>query len=131
MALQFHPRRGAILMCDFSAGGFQEPEMIKTRPCLVISRKGRCNVCTVVPFSGSEPHQLEKCHVEIPVGVVPGTFFTKPMWAKCDMVSTVGFFRLDRFRTHEKGQLTYKAGQISDELLAKIEDAVKFYLGLK
>ncbi|WP_414470719.1 type II toxin-antitoxin system PemK/MazF family toxin [Microvirga sp. M2] len=46
-------------MCDFS--GFKEPEMIKPRPVIVVSRRlpYRSGIAAVVPISTTEPkHSL-------------------------------------------------------------------------
>ncbi|MFK5246002.1 type II toxin-antitoxin system PemK/MazF family toxin [Glaesserella parasuis] len=36
MALKYQPKEKAVVMCDFS--GFIAPEMVKTRPVVVISK---------------------------------------------------------------------------------------------
>jgi len=56
MAINEHPVSGTILMCNF-APGFQQPEMVKRRPVIVISPKisRRPNLCTVVALSTTAP----------------------------------------------------------------------------
>jgi uncharacterized protein YifN (PemK superfamily) len=53
MAIQFPPERGLVLRCDYSLGGFREPEMVKPRPATVISPRlrHRDGLCSVVPLS--------------------------------------------------------------------------------
>lgn len=72
------------------------PEMVKTRPVVVVSSKESHarGVCTVVPLSTTQPHPAESWHCEIRRFPVPGFQTPEMMWAKCDMVSTVGFVRL-------------------------------------
>lgn len=40
MALTFHPKPGAILVCDYDTG-FVPPEMVKKRLCIVITPRLR------------------------------------------------------------------------------------------
>jgi mRNA interferase MazF len=56
MGIQFAVAPGIILLCDYSRGGFQAPEMVKRRPAIVISPRlrHRDGLCTVVPVSSIE-----------------------------------------------------------------------------
>lgn len=102
MALEFHPRPGTILMCDFSSG-FEEPEMVKRRPVVVISPKMKrsSGLCTVVALSTVKPEPLENWHYQLPLGSLPrqGQFQAKESWVKGDMVYRVSFRRLDLIQT--------------------------------
>src|SRR5215217_2612804 len=51
MALTYSVGPGTILRCDYSRGGFQEPEMVKARPAVVLSPRlpHRDSLCTIVP----------------------------------------------------------------------------------
>jgi mRNA interferase MazF len=95
--INFHPKRGTVLMCDFTTG-FKAPEMVKRRHVVVVSPRYRrhTGLCVVVPFSTVAPYEIEPHHHEI----LPGTydFFdpAKSVWAKCDMLTCVCFERLDR-----------------------------------
>lgn len=62
MPINFHPNPGLILKCDFF--GFEVPEMVKTRPVIVISPRARhgANICTIVPLSTTEPKVIQKWH---------------------------------------------------------------------
>ena len=93
MPLNFHPQRGVVLMCDFR--GFKPPEMVKTRPVVVVSGK-RTGVCTIIPLSSKEPQPVELWHHLLDPASLPRPFQAKPTWAKCDMVTTVSLERLDR-----------------------------------
>jgi len=117
-------------MCDYS--GFQPPEMVKTRPVVVISRKHR-NLATVVPLSSTEPVPLEKYHHEMHDASLPVRFRGKRMWAKCDLITTVAFHRLDRVREGKHpttGKRMYSSKPVRSEDLTAIREAIIHVLGL-
>ena len=64
--INFHPRKGAVLICNFSQG-FKPPEIVKARPVVVVTPqlKGRANLCTVVPLSSVEPIPIRAFHHEM------------------------------------------------------------------
>lgn len=97
MSISFHPKRGTVLMCDFSTG-FKAPEMVKRRHVVVVSPRYRrhTGLCIVVPFSTVPPHEAEPHHVEIPAGRYEFFDLVKSTWAKGDMLTCVSFGRLDR-----------------------------------
>jgi uncharacterized protein YifN (PemK superfamily) len=94
MPIQFNPRRGQILMCDFT--GFIRPEMQKVRHCIVVSPERRSGTCIVVPLSTSEPRPVEAHHYKIPRNVYPCLECGVDVWAKADMLTHASFARLDR-----------------------------------
>ncbi|WP_145057754.1 type II toxin-antitoxin system PemK/MazF family toxin [Lignipirellula cremea] len=131
MALQFHPGVGQLLYCDFDQGGFAPPEMVKTRPVVVMSRKNSSDICTVVPLSGTEPDPFEQHHHKMTQGSLPANLINKgEWWAKCDMVTTVAFRRLDRIRDgrHGDGSRKYYTGKISAADLESIKRGVLYAL---
>ncbi len=112
MAIEFHPRIGQILLCDFSMG-FKEPEMVKSkRPVLVISPAiaGRSDLVTILALSTSPPEPVRSYHYKIPKNSMPqlGRFQEKDTWLKGDMIYTVGFHRLDLIRLNKKHPTTGK-----------------------
>lgn len=117
MTLPYYPRRGEVLICDFDTG-FQTPEMVKKRPVVVISIKEshRRKLCTVVPFSTTAPAPVERWHHPLPHVKVPGLLASAPMWAKCDMVATVSFARLN------KPYVKSRHGRVFRELVLDIAD---------
>ncbi len=130
MAIEFHPSLGAVLMCDYR--GFKPPEMVKKRLVVVISRKHR-DLATVVPLSGTEPDPLEKCHHAMHDASLPQPFRGGQMWAKCDLITTVAFHRLDRVRIGKHpttGKRMYSTKPVRPEDLAAIQEAVLHVLGL-
>lgn len=129
--LQFHPKKGAILMCDFGSG-FKAPEMIKCRPVIVISPKlvGREKLCTVVPLSTVKPEPLQGFHHKMSMNSMPSSLQEKECWAKCDMLYTVSFERLDRIKVRIEGKRRYIVGETTHEDLVAIQHGVMNGLGL-
>ena len=76
--------------------------MVKRRPVIVVSKQlqHRGMLCTVVPLSTTAPKfevpYVHKLKLEKPLSPA---FPDIEMWAKIDMLATVGFHRLDLFRT--------------------------------
>jgi mRNA interferase MazF len=131
MALSFHPKVGTLLMCDFSTG-FKPPEMVKVRPAVVVSLKGR-QLATVVPLSTVEPIPFESCHVEMSADSLPKSLAGNRCWAKCDMVTCVAFWRLDRIKDGKcprTGRRIYVAPEISAVDLQQIRKALRHVLCL-
>lgn len=96
VALNFHPRPGTVLICDFA--GFQIPEIVKRRRVVVVSPRRRrlalaATTVIVVPLSTTAPDLSEGWHVQI--SARPGLV---DCWAKGDMITHVRLARLDRIR---------------------------------
>jgi len=126
--LTFHPGPGTIVICDFSAG-FRPPEMVKVRPVVVISpRRRSVQLVTVVPLSSVAPVPAEPWHYQLPPGAYPPA--RGAIWAKCDVVATVGLARLDRVKAKIQGRRVYQTFQLGDVDLAAILAGVRAALGL-
>jgi uncharacterized protein YifN (PemK superfamily) len=96
MALSFIPAPGSVVICDFR--GNVEPEMVKKRRAVVVSPVRFFKylpdaTVIVVPLSELEPQPLRPWHHPIRGGRYTGI---KACWAKGDLVTHVGLFRLDR-----------------------------------
>lgn len=125
---------GTIVRCDYSRGGFQIPEMIKARPAIVVSPRlpHRDGLCTVVPLSSKAPdHEVDyaiRIELDQPL---PKPYADPVMWAKCDMLSTVGFARLDLLRTgrDQYGKRKYLHPKLSDEDFARVCNGIRRALG--
>jgi mRNA interferase MazF len=135
MGIDFHVAVGTILLCDYGRGGFQAPEMIKRRPAIVVSPRlrHRTGLCTVVPISG-DPGQHETDYVvrlefKPPL---PDPFSYETAWAKCDMLATVCFERLDLFRTErdQYGKRKYLHPRLSGADLNRVRIGVLCALGI-
>jgi uncharacterized protein YifN (PemK superfamily) len=134
MAIQYHPARGTIVAVDFRQG-FRVPEMVKRRLCVVISPpiEARAGLCTVVPLSTSAPDPVQSYHYhfEIPFQI-PQPWGNQPRWAKCDMVSAVGFHRIVLIRLGKAptGARQYQLNTLSNLHLRNISNCVLAGLGL-
>ncbi|MEN9855003.1 MAG: hypothetical protein RLZZ157_129 [Pseudomonadota bacterium] len=135
MPLNYHPRLGEILLCNYESG-FVAPEMTKIRPVVVVSPRLRRRdaLVAVVPLSTTPPNPVESHHFEIVLGVpLPRPFNSLQMWAKCDMLATVARSRLDRFKVPRKQGSTsrqYVSGQLEQVQLIGIRKAILNGLGL-
>ncbi len=106
--------------------------MVKKRPVVVISPRlrHRTGLCIVVPLSTTAPTPVLAYHHHIQLGSPLGpTWPDSDMWAKCDMLYTVSFDRLDRFhqRDHE-GKRKYYTRNLNPEELKGVLQAVTAYL---
>ena len=66
MPLQYHPKTGTIVICDYNSG-FVPPEMVKRRPAIVVfpQFKKRSGLCTIVPFSTTPPTPVMPYHYKL------------------------------------------------------------------
>ncbi len=126
MPLLYQPKPRSVVMCDFH--GFVEPEMVKTRPVVVLaSNKRNSKLVTVVPLSTTEPTILEAHHHELSVNPLPDKPNYVSCWAKCDMVVTVSLHRLDRYKTGKREYIVPTVGNADFEA---IRQGVMAALGL-
>lgn len=135
MPIRFPVAPGTILLCDYSLGGFVKPEMVKRRPAIVVSPRlvHRDGLCTVVPLSGTQPSRDVPYVVRLELRQVPPEPFNfSVIWAKCDMLATVAFARLDLFRTGRdfEGKRKYLSLKIPPEYLHRVMAGVLNALGM-
>jgi len=135
MPLQFPPKPGTIVICDYNTG-FREPEMVKERLAVVISPRlpHRDNLCSVVPLSTTVPahRTLYQARIELPMEA-PSPYAGKFKWAKADMLATVGYGRLTlpyTGRDPKTGKRKYLQIILVEDELNKVREAVLFALGL-
>lgn len=115
-------------MCDFT--GFVAPEMTKVRRVVVLSPRSRSilkGTYVVVPISKTPPATVEAHHCEFPARSYIFFDMTEPVWAKADMVTCVGYQRLDRMRINGK----YGEARISKVHLAAIRKSILHALGME
>ncbi|MBI5420375.1 MAG: type II toxin-antitoxin system PemK/MazF family toxin [Deltaproteobacteria bacterium] len=131
MPITFFPDAGTLLICDFV--GFKPPEMVKKRPVVVISgRHRRDRLVTIVPLSTTAPVPIHDHHHQMDSRSLPGHLANSPTWAKCDMVATVGHWRLDRIKIRDaSGKRIYMAPKVTDEDFAAILRGVLCAINLK
>lgn len=130
--LKFHPKQGTILICDFN--GLLEPEMVKKRPVVVVSPKlkHRDRLCTVVPLSTTPPHEIMPYHYELRDLHLPYPFDSDVCWAKCDMIYTVSFERLNLFKNGRgpDGSRKYTSAALNAEQMTTLADKILYGLGI-
>lgn len=118
-----HLPPGTVVMCDFA--GFRKPEMVKTRPVVVLSPKrrrkgGGTALYTVVPLSTVKPTTIEPYHHQMDPQSVPASQRSgKDSWAKCDMVNTVSSDRLTVPVSSGGARVVVKATQADFEAIRK------------
>lgn len=134
MPIKYHPKRGQVLMCDFSEG-FKPPEMVKNRPVIIFTPefKGRSGLVTVVPLSTKRPEQIMSYHYQMPPKSLPMTafFHGKESWIKGDLIYTVGLQRLNlvRLGKDKDGKRNYYQQQLDEKVMKAIEKCVLYGLG--
>lgn len=126
MTIDFQPRAGMVLICNYDTG-FTPPEMTKVRRVVIVSEDdhNKYGLCTVVPFSTTPPGVEQPFHVRFTPKSYPFLHQELPTWAKCNMVSTISQQRLDRIRVG--GQ--YMSPRLSEEDLLKIYKAMLTVFG--
>lgn len=133
MTVVAHPTPGTIVRVDLSEG-FKPPEMVKRRPCLVLSPPipGRQQLCAIVPLSTTPPRTPLAHHVEIVLDPpLPRPYDSPSMWVKGDIVLTVAFHRLRLlFARHERGQRVYDVRVLDAETFRRVQACVRAGLGL-
>lgn len=125
--LAFAPKPGQLLACHFGLG-FQVPEIVKTRPVLVISPKrlSDLGLCTVIPISHTPPDEVKPYHYKLPQGIVPNKKY-QTAWLKGNLVQTVGLHRLDRLKV---GPREYISPLVPNEILKEARRCVLHITGM-
>lgn len=127
MPLPFFPRAGQVLMCDFQ--GFNEPEMVKVRPIIVVSPRlpYRSEIAAIVPISLTAPkHDLPFCY-RLSKNYHPEETDDLPCWAKADMLLNIGTYRLSGFKV---GRRKWTFPSLTAVDLAAVRPAILCGLGL-
>lgn len=124
----YFPKQSHVLLCDFR--GFIAPEMVKVRPVVIVSPSSRhgSRLCTVVPLSTTAPNPVQKWHVKLTQNPNPIETETVEVWAKCDMLYTVSFDRLDKFHRKTRKGREYFAPAMNKDDFAHILAGVRAYL---
>jgi uncharacterized protein YifN (PemK superfamily) len=134
MSIQYPVKPRTVIRCDFDHGGFREPEMVKARPVIVVSPvlPHRDQLCTVVPLSTSPPEHDVPYIVRLAFDPVLPVYSEPVMWAKCDMIATVCFDRLDLLRTARSwdGKRKYLTPRISQADFDRVIKGILAALGI-
>lgn len=134
MPINYHPKKGAILICDFSTG-FRVPEMVKRRPVIVVSPPigTRPRLCTIVPISTQPPIPAVPYQFQIEIDPpLPAPWHEGPNWVKADMMFAASFDRLDLIRDgkDECGNRKYREHIISETDLKRVRSCLLKSLGM-
>jgi uncharacterized protein YifN (PemK superfamily) len=129
MAIHHNPKPGALLRCDFTLYAQpREPEMVKHRPVVVLSRPTN-GMCIVVPLSTKEPVVIKAWHHEMDHSRWPPNLQNQ-CWAKCDVILTVADWRLDRYyRRDQYGKRKFQPFSSTEADFAAITAAVVAAMG--
>jgi uncharacterized protein YifN (PemK superfamily) len=140
MPIQHPPYSGQFLICDYK--GFVVPEMVKRRPVIVISPRDRYgyNLVHVIPLSTTDPHQVKAHHIKITmphqligIKISEDCTIAGECWAKCDLVNTVSFQRLELIplgRNAAKKRM-YSNHCVDKDLLLNIRKTTAYMLGAR
>jgi len=134
LALKYHPKQGTLVLVHFDRA-FKQPEMVKSRPCIVISKriKQRPNLVTVVPLSTTPPDPVMPYHCEIEIDVdLPSRWRAKSCWVKGDMIYSLSFERVNLFNLGrgEDGRRRYQTSTISQDSFENVQNCVRAALDL-
>jgi uncharacterized protein YifN (PemK superfamily) len=125
--LKFQPKVGSVVYCDYV--GFIEPEMIKKRPVIVISKhKHHPKLLSVVPISTVMPEKIFDYHVEMDEQFCTLYLSGDKCWVKCDMFNVVSLERLNLVRDKKSG--LRHAPNVGLEFVTKIKEAIGKVHGL-
>ena len=129
-----HPAQGTIVRVDLT-GGFRPPEMIKRRPCVILSPElqGRGMLAAIVPLSTTPPTEVMPWHALLSFDPpLPAPYDRPQMWLKADIVLTVAFHRLRLLHVgkDDGGPRVYDVRVLSPGDFARVQACVKAGLGL-
>ena len=107
--------------------------MVKVRPVVVISPSARhgSKLCTVIPFSTTAPNSISAWHIKLSKNPNPLEKEDLEVWAKCDMVYTVSFDRLDRFHRKTRNGREYLSPAMDHADFQRILNGVQAYFGFE
>ena len=134
MTLQYHPKRGTIVICDFL--GFSSPEMTKRRPVIVVSPQisNRVGLCTIVPLSTTTPEKIMPYHYYLEIRpLLPPPYNSPFHWVKADMLYTMSLKRLSFPFLDNKGsggKRRYDLRVLPEEIIQNIEKCILHGLGI-
>lgn len=131
MPLLGYPKTGQILMCDFDRGSVP-PEMVKRRPVVVVSpsESHSRKLCTVIPLSSTPPTPAKAWHYALQESPLVSIMGNAQTWAKCDMIYTVSFDRLDKPHRRTRNGREYVSLKLSPADMAGVIAGVRAYLPL-
>ena len=106
--------------------------MVKRRPVIVVSRHETHarRLCTVIPLSTTSPTPKRNWHHPLPHLKVTGWQANAPTWAKCDMLVTVSFERLNKPYTKTRSGRNYVTLKLDQTDIAAVLTCLRAYFGI-
>jgi len=132
MPIKYPPRRGEILICDFT--NLLTHEMSKVRPVVALSPRirHRSDICTVVPLSTTKPQWIEDYHYLLHFEeLLPSPFDKSDMWLKGDMLYTLNISRMNYPYKKIDQERRYMHFSVTTEDMIAIEKCVCSGLGIR
>lgn len=134
MSLEYPPAAGMLLRVDLHEG-FRPPEMIKRRPCVVLNGPSadRRNLCAIIPLSTTAPTRPKDYHHQLFFeSPLPAPYSSPVMWAKCDMIMSVGYHRLKLLSSgkDDEGKRVYDTRILPDETMEALRQCIRCALRL-
>ena len=131
VTLPYFPHQGEILICDFDDAA-PGAEMVKRRPVIVVSRHETHHrrLCTVVPLSTTSPTPQRNWHHPLPHLQVTGWQANGPMWAKCDMLVTVSFERLNKPYVKTRSGRQHVTHKLDAADMSAVLSCLRAYFGI-
>ena len=137
MPINNKPKPGEILICTFPTDqrDLIDGEMAKDRLVIVMNKPlpGRGKLVNVIPISMTAPDPIMPWHVRVPVTCLPRASRHRigERWAKCDMISTVGWGRLNRYEAPMRsGRRVYEEGRTDLGTYVAVKRAVATVLNI-
>lgn len=127
MPIKYQSGAGQIFICTFS--GTIKSEMCKRRPVIAFTAPTvamrSSKLCHIVPLSTTPPEPPKEYHLKFTGLNIPG-YPKKECWAKCDMIYTVSYERLDApyFGKDAAGNRRYTPMFISHEQLLDLRGCI-------
>ena len=133
MPILYHPEQKSLVVVNFD-GGFKEPEMVKARLAVVMSKRiaRRVGLCTVIPLSTTPPDHPMPFHGEIDIGFdLPGRW-RRRCWVKGDMITSVAFHRVELIRLgrDRRNKRRYLTRPLDDDTFLAVQRYALHGLGL-
>jgi mRNA interferase MazF len=137
MPISNKPKPGEILICQFPTDhqDLVDGEMAKDRLVIVMNKPlpGRGKLVNVVPISMTVPDPIMPWHVQVPLDCLPAAsrHRTGSRWAKCDMISTVGWGRLNRYEAPMRcGRRVFQEGRADMTTYVAVKRALATVLNI-
>lgn len=86
-------------------------------------------MCTVVPLSTTSPEPAKSWHHQMPHLRVTGWDARGPIWAKCDMLSSVSLDRLNKPYIKARSGRNYITHKLDQQDMDAVKLCIRAYFG--